>query len=146
MNWSKISNPKLQKFIHEISEKLISRKEDQNHLDLERVMTASRMLQVSEFHFFQVAYAQWYGHEIPEHSLEPIFSDYMFLEVVPHWVRHFTRKILFLSEQGELLASNFNIKRTENTVELRSAGIGYSIILTLVVFVFCFLITGYTPA
>jgi hypothetical protein len=146
MNWSRIKNPKLQKLISEISEKLISRKEDQKHLDLNRVMTASRMLQISEFRFFKLAYCQWYGHEITDNRLEYIFSDYMFGDIVPHWVRHFTRKVLDLFDQGKLNPEDFNIRCPEATPELKSAGIGYSIILTLVVFLFCFLITGYTPA
>jgi len=146
MNWSRINNPKLQKLISEISEKLITKKVDHVGIDLERVMSASTVLQISEFRFFKLAYCQWYGHEITDNRLEHIFSDYMFGNIVPHWVRHFTRKVLELFEQGKLNPEDFNIKCPEGTPELKSAGIGYTIILTLVVFIFCFLITGYTPA
>jgi len=145
MKGSKLSSERIKQLMKELPERIFTKREDPASLDLERVMLASTMLQISEFRFFQVAYAHWYGQEIPENRLEHIFSDYMFGDIIPHWVRHFTRKILILSDEGRLHPRDFNIEPQESTYELRSAGIGYTIILTIVVFIFCFLITGYTP-
>ncbi len=135
----------LRQLMKALPELILTKGKDHTSLDLERVVRASMMLQLSEFRFFQLAYAQWYGQEIPENRLEHIFSEYMFDDIIPHWVRHFTRKILSLSDEGRLHPRAFNIEPQEATYELRSAGIGYTVILTIVVFIFCFLITGYTP-
>lgn len=124
------------------------RARQQEHIrkDLEEVMTASRLLQISEFRFFNLAYAQWYGHDISEKGLEHIFASYMFEDIVPHWVRHFTRKVLSLFEQGVLDPEMFHIERPVSTLEKRSEGIGYTIILVILLVVFCFLLTsGSTP-
>jgi hypothetical protein len=108
--------------------------------DLEGVMRASRLLQISEFRFFDLAYAQWYGQSINENGLEHIFAAYMFEDIVPHWVRHFTRKVISMFEQGTLNPREFNIERPKASHELRCAGIGYTVILTVMVVVFCLLI------
>ena len=108
-------------------------------------MSASRLLQITEFKFFHLAYTQWFGNEISENRLEHIFAEYMFEDIVPHWVRHFTRKILSLNGQGALETESFDIERPITTLEKRSEGIGYTIILSIIVVVFCFAITTGTP-
>ncbi len=110
--------------------------------ELEGVMLASRLLQITEFNFFRLSYAQWYGHEVSENGLEHIFAEYMFEDIVPHWVRHFTRKIVSLFEKGTLDPCEFDIELPKATLEKRSEGIGYSIILSIILVVFCFLITS----
>ena len=66
----------------------------------------------------------------------------MFEDIVPHWVRHFTRKVVSLFERGTLDPCEFDIERPRATLEKRSEGIGYSIILSIIVVVFCILITS----
>lgn len=113
--------------------------------DLEKVASASKLLQISEFRFFQISYFQWYGREISENYLESIFSEYMFEDIVPHWVRHFARKVISCHEDGGIDPAEYNIERPQTTLELRSAGYGYTIILSIVVVVFCIMLTGHVP-
>ncbi len=119
-----------------------SREEEQCQKELESVMLASRVLQITEFNFFRLSYAQWYGHEVSENGLENIFAEYMFEDIVPHWVRHFTRIVVSLFEKGTLDPCKFDIELPKATLEKRSEGIGYSIILSILLVVFCFLITS----
>jgi hypothetical protein len=114
----------------------------QTRLDLDKVVFASKVLQISEFRLFSLAYSRWYGRDIPEGELEYIFSAYMFEDIVPHWVRHFTRQVITRFEQGILDPGEFNIKCPKATLELRSAGFGYSVILTVILIVFCVMLTG----
>jgi hypothetical protein len=113
--------------------------------DTDQVIVCAQLLQVSEFHFFGIAYAQWYDREIPEQKLEPIFTRYAFKEVVPPWVRHFARRVLALSEAGTLDPEDFNIERPKGSPELRSAGIGYTVILAIVTTLFCLFIGDFAP-
>ena len=121
------------------------RPEDHTQKDINDVSFSARLLQISEFEFFQVAYFQWYGREIRESSLEYIFDDYMFKDIVPHYVRYFARKVLLLFDQGNLDPEEFNIERPKSTPELRSAGIGYTVMLIVILIIFCLLITNFTP-
>jgi hypothetical protein len=98
---------KLKKVIH--SQK--ARQQDYTNKDIDRVMAASRLLQISEFNFFGLAYSCWYGQEIQVHSLEYIFAEYMFEDKIPHWIRHLARTILSRDEQGTLDPGEFNIVR-----------------------------------
>ena len=70
----------------------------------------------------------------------------MFEDIVPHWVRHFTRKVINLFDEDALDPGVFNIKQPKASLEKRSEGIGYTVILTVMVVVYCFLLTsGTTP-
>jgi hypothetical protein len=83
--------------------------EDGRAKDVARIDSASRLLQISEFRFFKLAYLQWYGTDIPDSSMENIFADYMFINEVPHWARHLARKVLTLYFQSDLDPRVFNI-------------------------------------
>jgi len=113
--------------------------------DLDKVANAAKLLQISEFRFFQIAYFQWYGRGIAENQLEYIFSEYMFEDIVPPWVRHFSRTVLACNEDGGIDPSNYNIERPKTTLELKSAGYGYTAILSMVIVLFCIMLSGHVP-
>ncbi len=113
--------------------------------DLEKVASASKLLQIPEFRFFQISYFQWYGREISENHFEVIFSEYMFQDIVPHWVRHFARIVMSRNEDGGIDPGEYNIERPKTTHELKSAGFGYIAILSIVVVVFCIMLAGHVP-
>lgn len=129
---------KLKKFVHSFK----NDRKDYEYKDLDRVMTASRLLQISEFHFFGLAYNCWYGHEIQERTLEYIFAEYMFEEKIPHWVRHLSRTILLRDEQGTLDPEEFHIAQPKPSKKLKFYGVGYTIMLTVIMVLFCILIAG----
>ncbi len=113
--------------------------------DVEQVIVCAQLLQLSEFRFFRLAYAEWYDREISDRRLEPIFTRYAFKEVVPPWVRHFARRILALYDAGTLDPDAFDIERPKGSPELRSAGIGYAVILAIVTTLFCLFIGDFAP-
>jgi len=120
----------------------ITRQQDYENRDLDRVMVASRLLQISEFNFFGLAHSCWYGQEIQEHSLEYIFAEYMFEDKIPHWVRHLARTILSRHEHGKLDPGEFNVVHPRPSRKLQYYGVGYTIMLAVIMVVFCMLITG----
>lgn len=76
--------------------------EDPLPADIETVLNAAAVLDVTEFRLFELAWADWYGRRGPVEQVEPFFVRYMFDQVVPDWVRQFARKILALSDEGNL--------------------------------------------
>lgn len=125
---------------------LINRKKEDPLLkDINNVITASMVLQISEFRLFQIAYVQWYGREIAEKRLEYIFDDYLFEDRIPHYVRFFCRNVIRLFDEGRLDPRAYNIHHTGPTPEDRAAGIGYTVMLALILIIFCFLISNYSP-
>ena len=87
-----------------------SGKEDRSERDVENVVRSSRLFQISEFRFFQLAYFQWYGRTISEKQLEPIFADYMLRNEVPHWARHCARQVLSRYSHGILDPLEYGIE------------------------------------
>ncbi len=62
--------------------------------DAQAVLWSAEILEKSEFEVFETAYQAWYRETPDVTRLERIFADYMFDEVVPFWVRQFTRTTL----------------------------------------------------
>ena len=62
--------------------------------DAQTILWCAEILQKSEFEVFEMAYLAWYREEPDTRQLERIFAGYMFDEVVPFWVRQFTRTTL----------------------------------------------------
>ena len=105
-------------------------KKDDSCKDLIAVAVSASLLQVSEFRCFQVAYEQWFGHELDEQSMENIFS------------RHFTRKVFELEVKGELNPEDFNIFRPKNTRKDRIHGVCYSVLMLAITVIFCIMIVS----
>ncbi len=62
--------------------------------DFQAVLWSAEILEKSEFEVFETAYQAWYRETPDVTRLERIFADYMFDEMVPFWVRQFTRTTL----------------------------------------------------
>lgn len=115
------------------------------HDDCLDVACAAALLQISEFQFFHLAHVQWFGKSIPDNTMESFFSEYLFGDAIPHWVRQLSRKVLNLYKQGNLKLSDFNIERPVVTPEMRANGEWYVIMLLILVVIFVVLISGYEP-
>jgi hypothetical protein len=66
------------------------------------VTRAANLLQVGEFQFLQLAYKEWFSEEMPEPRCNSLFMGYMLYDKVPHWARHYARRILALYREGTL--------------------------------------------
>lgn len=63
---------------------------------------AANLIQVGEFQLIQLAYFEWFGEDMPEATGHSLFHAYMLHNQVPHWVRHYARRILALDAAGSL--------------------------------------------
>ena len=66
------------------------------------VARAANLLQVGEFQFLQLAYNKWFDEDMPEELCNNLFMGYMLYDKVPHWARHYARRILALDREGAL--------------------------------------------
>ena len=66
------------------------------------VAQAANILQIGEFQLLQLAYEEWYGEPIPDAETNRLFADYMLRRQVPHWARHYARRIIVKDELGDL--------------------------------------------
>ena len=77
--------------------------------DCGAVVKAAEALGIREYDFFRLAFRRWNGREAEEKEFERTFVAYMFHQIVPAWVRHFSREVLQLQETGTLDPRAFGI-------------------------------------
>ncbi len=66
------------------------------------VISAANQLQIGEFQLLQLAYREWFDHDLPEALVAKLFTSYMLYNEVPHWARHYARRILDGCECGDI--------------------------------------------
>ena len=110
--------------------------------DLAGIEISSKMLQMSEFRFFQLAYERWYGSELAEGNMENIFADYMFKNEVPYWVRHLSRNVLSLYFEDRLDPREFNINCTIAPSQTENSESFSAILLFFTYLVFYLILSG----
>jgi hypothetical protein len=76
------------------------RPDREEHPERAEVARAANFLQIGEFQLLQLAYCDWHGEEMPRSLLDTIFFTYMVEDRVPHWARHYARRILQAAELG----------------------------------------------
>jgi len=82
--------------------KTLIRPDLEEHPERAEVARAANLLQVGEFQFLQLAYADWFGRDLPEGEADRLFASYMMRDRVPPWARHFARQIFALDAAGAL--------------------------------------------
>ena len=79
--------------------------------DVDSVLSATAMLDITEWDFFNLAYDRWHGRPAAEDVMEPIFAAYMFDNVVPVWARHFARMVERRYRRGTLDRHALGVER-----------------------------------
>jgi hypothetical protein len=110
--------------------------------DGEKVEISSRLLQMSEFKFLQLAYSWWYGRDISEKNMESIFADYMLKNEVPHWARHFARQVLSQYSHRILDPHKYGIECIIPPHELNGTKVFITIFMIVVYFLFYLIFSG----
>lgn len=75
-------------------------REDPKTKEREEVARAADILMIGEFQFLQLAYYEWHGDDLPVEFVDKLFAAYMLKNHVPHWARHFARRILDKEAKG----------------------------------------------
>lgn len=114
----------------------------QDSLDL---LKAAAALEVTEFKLFELAYREWYGRKPLPRVIEVHFSNYMFNNVIPTWVRSYSRGVVELHKTGTLDPKAFGIYQPLPSKRLVFVGRLFGILLILIFLVFMFLINKDPP-
>jgi hypothetical protein len=103
------------------------------------------VLQISEYEVFRISYQNWFGHPITESRLDSLFKDYLASCEAPFWVNDFVRKVHEKFQAGELNYKDYGIKR--RVFDRRTKITGWIIItlLAILMSIYSYLITRYTP-
>ncbi len=101
--------------------------------DVDSVLNATALLDVTEWDFFNLAYNRWYGEPVEEGAMEPIFAAYMFKDVVPVWARHFARLVERLYRRGVLDRQALGVERRPSSKRMAGRGMRYGILLVTVI-------------
>lgn len=104
------------------------------HLNADKVavLDAAAVLEVTEFRLFELAFTDWYGKRARETVIERYFVAYMFADRIPSWVRHFSRKIMTLYNQGRLDPKNFGVFPRLPSARMRLAAKIYAAVLLII--------------
>ena len=101
--------------------------------DVDSVLNATALLDVTEWDFFNLAYNRWHGEPAEESAMEPIFAAYMFKDVVPVWARHFARLVERLYRRGVLDRQALGVNRLASSKQMVSRGMRYGVLLVTVI-------------
>lgn len=78
--------------------------------DVQSVVYAASVLQVSEFDVFRLAYWEWFGRPAESREMEAYFHRYLGKMQAPVWVRSFVRRIRKLVEEDQLDLRAFGLE------------------------------------
>jgi hypothetical protein len=128
--------------LRRVTGEYFTNRRDPAEADVDGIGTASKILRVSEFRFFQLAYFQWYGHEISDKDIESVFSRYMMKNEIPPWVRHFTREILSRYSLGILDPREYNNEYTPDPYDFQKPLSFLPVFMTFAYLIFYLILTG----
>ena len=100
--------------------------------DVDSVLTATAMLDITEWDFFNLAYHRWHGRAASARLMEPIFAAYMFHDVVPVWARHFARLVERLNRRGALDRHALGVDRLPRSAQMVSRGLRYAVTIAVI--------------
>ena len=101
--------------------------------DTREVLAASCLLQITEFHLFELAYARWFGRPAKEGELEECFARYMFAHDAPFWVRQYCRDVEITENDGILDPGDFGVVPREVPDTWARRGLRHVSVLMLLV-------------
>jgi hypothetical protein len=101
--------------------------------DVDSVLNATALLDITEWDFFNIAYDRWHGGPAEQAVMEPIFAAYMFNDVVPLWARHFARLVERLYRRGVLDRRALGVERLPSSQQMVTRGVRYGIFVAVVI-------------
>ncbi len=101
--------------------------------DVDSVLNATALLDITEWDFFNIAYNRWHGGPAEQAVMEPIFAAYMFNDVVPLWARHFARLVERLYRRGVLDRRALGVERLPSSRQMVTRGVRYGVFIAVVI-------------
>ena len=114
--------------------------------DVDAVSFVARLLDISEFNLFEIAYINWFGNEATKKAMDDFFGSYLTSGLVPFWLRDMVRKTLCKYRKGNLTLSEFGIHRPCGSRFKRRLGWILAGLLSFLVFAIIWGSTTFRPA
>jgi hypothetical protein len=92
----------------------LMRPDRQDDPDRGVLIQAANILQVGEFQFVQLAYSEWFGHDMPAHEIDGHFRDILVRGRTPGWATRHAQRIIDWDARGLLAANNPDYHRFDN--------------------------------
>ena len=102
---------------------------EQDALD---VLSASAVLEITEFHLFELAYERWFGEPPVEEKMESVYTRYMFRASAPFWVRQYCREVMAREKMGLLDPKEFGVFPTPESETMVNRGLRYGMVILFV--------------
>lgn len=100
--------------------------------DVQDVLDAAAILDITEYDLFRLAYRRWHGDPAEDETMEPFFVAYMFGESVPAWVRHFARLVKRDHGLDQLDRTELGVADLPRDERMVRSGVRYSVALVTV--------------
>ncbi len=78
------------------------------------VIQAANILQVGEFQFLQLAYSEWFGHDMPADDVDGHFQSFIVKGRTPAWAIRHAERIIDWDARGLLDERNPDFHRFDN--------------------------------
>ncbi|UCH74341.1 MAG: hypothetical protein JSU82_00305 [Rhodospirillales bacterium] len=78
------------------------------------VIQAANILQIGEFQFLQLAYREWFGHDMPPEEVDGHFRHFILKGQTPHWVLQYAERIIDWDARDLLDERNPDYRRFDN--------------------------------
>jgi len=78
------------------------------------VIQAANILQVGEFQFLQLAYREWFAHDMPADQVDGYFRHFIIKGHTPRWAVQHAERIIDWDARGLLDERNPDYRRFEN--------------------------------
>jgi len=78
------------------------------------VIQAANILQIGEFQFLQLAYREWFGHDMPADQVDGHFRHFIIKGNTPRWAVQHAERIIGWDARGLLDARNPDYRRFDN--------------------------------
>jgi hypothetical protein len=93
--------------------------------DSRLVSDAASILRLREFDLFRAAWRSWFGGMPDDKAVERVLVAFMFHQRVPHWVRHFARRVIHDGDAGHLDPERLGAAHYPRQRPLAELGEGY---------------------
>ncbi len=106
--------------------------DDEIEQDALDVLSASSILEITEFHLFELAYERWFGEPAREEKVESVYTHYMFRAVAPFWVRQFCREVIARDKSGLLDPAEFGVFPLPESDSMVQRGLQYGMVILFI--------------
>ena len=97
--------------------------------DADAVCRAAGLLDVAEYHLFELAHREWFGEDPAEPAIRASFRVYVQTGAVPFWLRQFVRRVREGESEGTLHPADFGV--APPPVSARERRLGWVLIVVL---------------